>query len=169
VKAIVLGVGGPGEVGRPHRDTPRRPARNLFADALFPQLDTGWHVDAACAGEDLDLFFPDQANAVLFTARAKQICGRCPVAVECLDFAEKSGSSGVWGGTSERERRVPHGNRRLSELDRRLIVRRYGCGERVSTLAVQFEVPARHIYRVVAADQIARLADDGGDDWGEVG
>jgi WhiB family redox-sensing transcriptional regulator len=40
-------------------------------------------------------------------ATAKEICSGCPVRTECLDFAITSNQEfGVWGGTSEDERRV---------------------------------------------------------------
>ena len=37
--------------------------------------------------------------------KAKAICATCPVIVECKDWAIKHGEAGVWGGTTERERR----------------------------------------------------------------
>ncbi|MEO5723509.1 MAG: WhiB family transcriptional regulator, partial [Ilumatobacteraceae bacterium] len=40
-------------------------------------------------------------------ARAKQVCSECPVSVGCLEYAlETNQDSGIWGGTSEEERRV---------------------------------------------------------------
>lgn len=36
---------------------------------------------------------------------AKRICLGCPVQRECLEYAVDNGEAGVWGGTSERERR----------------------------------------------------------------
>jgi len=38
---------------------------------------------------------------------AKTICGACPVQPECLDFALKTRQEfGIWGGTTEDERRM---------------------------------------------------------------
>jgi hypothetical protein len=38
--------------------------------------------------------------------RAKDICGRCPVREQCLDFALGTRESeGIWGGTTGNERR----------------------------------------------------------------
>jgi WhiB family redox-sensing transcriptional regulator len=73
------------------------------------QVDSEWMNDAACAGENLDLFFPDDRrdghNAKAVRA-AKAICATCPVQTECLDYALTTGIKfGVWGGTSERDRR----------------------------------------------------------------
>ncbi|MGA0803208.1 MAG: WhiB family transcriptional regulator, partial [Ilumatobacteraceae bacterium] len=45
-------------------------------------------------------------QALLQIDRAKQVCDECPVKIECLDFAiETNQDSGIWGGTSEEERR----------------------------------------------------------------
>ena len=54
--------------------------------------------------------FPQSAvadDALLQIARAKEVCGQCPVHRDCLDYAlETNQDSGIWGGTSEEERRV---------------------------------------------------------------
>jgi WhiB family redox-sensing transcriptional regulator len=52
---------------------------------------------------DPDLFFPERGQSC---TEAKAICAGCPVRTECLDFAIVSCEQfGIWGGTSERERR----------------------------------------------------------------
>jgi WhiB family transcriptional regulator, redox-sensing transcriptional regulator len=49
------------------------------------------------------LFFPKQGQS---SKAARVICARCPVRAECLAYAiEKREAFGIWGGTSERERR----------------------------------------------------------------
>ncbi|MFD8567715.1 WhiB family transcriptional regulator [Streptomyces sp. NPDC057694] len=66
-----------------------------------------WWDWAACAHEDPELFFPvgSTGPALRETEAAKQVCHRCPVVTECLDWAVATGqTTGVWGGTSERER-----------------------------------------------------------------
>lgn len=66
-----------------------------------------WLRQAACAGEDPELFFPvgTAGPALRDIATAKRVCARCPVAAQCLDWALRSGqTSGVWGGTCEDER-----------------------------------------------------------------
>ena len=40
-----------------------------------------WRERVACAGKDPEIFFSDNAN------QAKRICARCPVQIECLEFA----------------------------------------------------------------------------------
>lgn len=54
--------------------------------------------------------------ALLQTEQAKAVCRRCPVREQCLEWALETGQSiGVWGGTSETERRA---------LKRRIAARR---------------------------------------------
>lgn len=62
-----------------------------------------WVHRAACTGLDPELFYPDKGLPVL---EAKKVCRRCPVRVECLDWAiETRERFGVWGGLSPLERR----------------------------------------------------------------
>ena len=69
---------------------------DLFASPAF--MDLG-----SCRGMDPDIFFPDRGESL---APAKTVCGECIVRDECLEFALDHGERfGVWGGTSERERR----------------------------------------------------------------
>lgn len=68
-----------------------------------------WRQRAACRHEDPDLFFPigTSGPALLQTERAKAVCGRCPVREPCLEWAVNTDQTlGVWGGTSEEERRA---------------------------------------------------------------
>jgi WhiB family redox-sensing transcriptional regulator len=67
-----------------------------------------WRNEAECRDTDPDLFFPvgttgaalDQIEA------AKAICANCVVRAECLEYALVTNQeSGIWGGTSEEERR----------------------------------------------------------------
>jgi WhiB family redox-sensing transcriptional regulator len=68
-----------------------------------------WRDQAACRNEDPDLFFPigTSGPALLQTEQAKAVCRRCLVRERCLRWALDTGQCmGVWGGTSETERRV---------------------------------------------------------------
>lgn len=71
-----------------------------------------WWRHAACVDEDPELFFPVGVAgpaAQEQQARAKEVCGRCPVSGECLEYAMSVGAThGVWGGTGEEERRALH-------------------------------------------------------------
>ncbi|MFJ3671003.1 WhiB family transcriptional regulator [Streptomyces sp. NPDC090106] len=68
-----------------------------------------WRYRAACRDEDPDLFFPigTTGPSAVQTERAKAICRTCGVQQRCLRFALDTGQAmGVWGGTSEDERRA---------------------------------------------------------------
>ncbi|OQR61190.1 transcription factor WhiB [Streptomyces maremycinicus] len=68
-----------------------------------------WREHAECRHEDPDLFFPigTSGPALLQTEQAKTVCRRCPVQEQCLEWAmETDQTLGVWGGTSENERRA---------------------------------------------------------------
>lgn len=76
-------------------------------DALDP-TDMSWRDDAACRDTDPQLFFPvgTTGPAIEQIARAKEVCGTCDSQGICLQFAlETNQDTGVWGGTSEEERR----------------------------------------------------------------
>ena len=68
-----------------------------------------WRDRAACRDTDPDLFFPigNTGPAFLQTEEAKAVCRRCPVTDICLQWAlDQRQDAGVWGGTSEDERRT---------------------------------------------------------------
>ena len=67
-----------------------------------------WRRSAACRNTEPDLFFPvgTTGPAVDQIAAAKRVCHACDALEPCLDFALATNQeSGVWGGTSEEERR----------------------------------------------------------------
>lgn len=67
------------------------------------QPDLSWQVDANCIGVDPDIFFPERGAS---TKEAKSICAACKAKTDCLNYALDNGEKfGIWGGTSERERR----------------------------------------------------------------
>ena len=68
-----------------------------------------WRDDALCRDTDPELFFPvgTTGHALVQIDHAKAVCGECPSAQGCLDFAlETNQDSGIWGGLTEEERRV---------------------------------------------------------------
>ena len=66
-------------------------------------MEVIWRSLGACRGLDPELFFPeteDQADV------AKTVCQGCDVRISCLEHALASREKvGVWGGSTERERR----------------------------------------------------------------
>jgi WhiB family redox-sensing transcriptional regulator len=80
--------------------TPRRSARAERTD---------WRGQAACRHLDPDLFFPVSASCASLPQieMARRVCERCPVLTACLRWALDAGQvSGIWGGTTEEERRA---------------------------------------------------------------
>ncbi|MGW0705528.1 WhiB family transcriptional regulator [Streptomyces sp. NPDC002643] len=70
---------------------------------------TYWRERAACLREDPDLFFPIGAGGLTLEQidAAKAVCARCSVLEQCLEWAVETGNvEGVWGGTTESERRA---------------------------------------------------------------
>ena len=64
---------------------------------------------AACRDHDPELFFPltAQGPGQEQLSAAKAVCGSCPIRSACLRWALDTGQeAGVWGGTSEDERRA---------------------------------------------------------------
>ena len=61
-----------------------------------------WMSWSNCRFTDPEVFFPEKGGS---TIEAKRICARCPVEIECLEYALVNDERfGVWGGTSERTR-----------------------------------------------------------------
>jgi WhiB family redox-sensing transcriptional regulator len=68
---------------------------------------TSWRDAAACQSADPDLFFPVSSAGLGAeqVAEAKEICARCLVRRQCLDFSIVTRQAyGVWGGLTEQER-----------------------------------------------------------------
>ena len=66
-----------------------------------------WVNDGSCSQTDPDAFFPEVGQS---TRLAKKVCSRCAVLDQCLSYAVQDTTlTGIWGGTSERERRVIRG------------------------------------------------------------
>ena len=72
----------------------------------FEQED--WMLEGGCGYTDTDLFFPvgSSMKAMKQANEAKAICMECPVIAECLEYAIRTNQdSGIWGGTTEDERK----------------------------------------------------------------
>jgi WhiB family redox-sensing transcriptional regulator len=70
---------------------------------------TDWRDQASCRRLDPDLFFPVSTSgaSLLQIETARRVCERCPVLTACLRWALDAGQvSGIWGGTTEEERRA---------------------------------------------------------------
>lgn len=70
----------------------------------YAEDEPEWRQGGACRGLDPALFYPEVGES---TAPAVRVCRACEVRQECLDYAIKASERfGVWGGLSEKERRV---------------------------------------------------------------
>lgn len=73
-------------------------AQPHIPDFGHPRGDNDWMKNAACIGRS-DLFFSKSVND---RDEAKRICMRCPVLLDCHDYARRVGPSfGVWAGGNE--------------------------------------------------------------------
>jgi WhiB family redox-sensing transcriptional regulator len=78
---------------------------------LSAALSTEWQQHGLCRATDSAVFFPPahfehKPEREAREAKAKAICMRCPVRVECLEWAlAVREPHGVWGGHSESERK----------------------------------------------------------------
>ena len=62
-----------------------------------------WQSEAACNDVDPEIFFPERGGS---SKAARAVCGQCEVRTQCLEYALNNKEQfGIWGGTSERERR----------------------------------------------------------------
>jgi WhiB family transcriptional regulator, redox-sensing transcriptional regulator len=72
-------------------------------------ISEDWRDGAACLDADPELFFPigSAGPALRQVDKAKRVCLACPVRTPCLKWALGQGMiSGIWGGTTEDERRA---------------------------------------------------------------
>jgi WhiB family redox-sensing transcriptional regulator len=75
-------------------------------------MSTEWMAQGNCRDKPPSMFFPSDGVGVEI---ARRICADCPVKTPCLEYALRHGvDHGVWGGTSERERRRIARQRRLA-------------------------------------------------------
>lgn len=82
-----------------------------------PYDPLGWRLEGACRHMDTALFVPAKEDRE-DVAEAKAVCNgslfapECPVREECMAFAiPRPALSGVWGGTTQSERRRLRGAR----------------------------------------------------------
>jgi len=77
-------------------------------------MDDRWMGKGKCRDMDPAMFFPSDGIGVQI---AQKTCSECPVKIPCLEYAlDNRVDHGVWGGTSERERRRILRRRRISSL-----------------------------------------------------
>lgn len=62
-------------------------------------MNVDWYDQAACKGVDLDVFFPSDDTGRDYE-QARSYCNRCPVRMQCIEYALDTGSEGIWGGVN---------------------------------------------------------------------
>ncbi len=83
--------------------------------------ETNWRENAACRDTAPDLFFPIGSTglAIEQIAAAKTVCDGCPAKEPCLQFAlDTNQDSGIWGGSTEDQRRTIRRQIRLTGTSR---------------------------------------------------
>jgi WhiB family redox-sensing transcriptional regulator len=65
-----------------------------------------FYENPACATVGGDFWFPEKTSDLTDIALAKSICGSCPHRIECAEWGIKKERFGIWGGLSERQRRM---------------------------------------------------------------
>jgi WhiB family redox-sensing transcriptional regulator len=84
-------------------------------ESMVPQFILDSEIVPPCSESDPDAFFPKDyydepgktpSNAYENERFVKSICAECPLKIECLQFAIKTSQHGIWGGTTEGERRA---------------------------------------------------------------
>lgn len=81
----------------------RERSRMMVVNEPNYQVPDKWRDDAACAGEDPEIFFPTTG---ISADRARRVCIGCSVRKACLfDALQITEDYGVRGGVTERERR----------------------------------------------------------------
>lgn len=66
-------------------------------------MDIAWRSLGACRGLDPEIFFPETEEQIEL---ALEICDGCGVRIACLEHAlARREKVGVWGGTTEKDRR----------------------------------------------------------------
>lgn len=65
----------------------------------------GWRLSAACRGHNPDIWHPEKGDTRT-AAIAHAICNTCPVIDPCRTHAIEHRERGIWGGTSERQRKT---------------------------------------------------------------
>ena len=81
----------------------------LLSERAEREARRDWWQSAACRTADPDIFFPVSAQGPGKDdiAQAKAVCAECTVRRQCLQFALATHQvHGVWGGTTEEERRL---------------------------------------------------------------
>lgn len=84
--------------------------------------DEDWKLEAACRTKPTSMFYPERPSHGLPAPMAEiraalEVCARCPVTMICLEYALQRKEVGIWGGTTENERRKMKSRRNRGHAD----------------------------------------------------
>lgn len=68
---------------------------------------------ANCIGADPESFFPEHDGHGPNARAAKRVCGSCAIQAECFEWALRHESYGIWGGSTDQERRLVRKQRNI--------------------------------------------------------
>jgi len=68
-------------------------------------LPLDWYERAQCSGKRTEDFYPEFTTTPV-PPDIQRLCDTCPVQGECLAQALKKGEAGIWGGTTEAQRKA---------------------------------------------------------------
>ena len=87
-------------------------------DAVVDRVRMTWRTQAACIDMPVEIFFPTPGPQLYKHVKlALKVCHACPVRSDCLEYAlsfDDLALPGIYGGTTERERRRIHHDRQRS-------------------------------------------------------
>ena len=115
-------------------------------DMLLEQSRPAWQARGSCrGGAGHEPFFPTRGKGV---EEARRVCAGCEVRSECLGYALEHGiRHGVWGGTSEAERRRIRRRQGAPGSTQLAVARLARQGARPPQIAEQLGVTTRTVYR----------------------
>lgn len=137
--------------------TPRAVGISQQVERLLDVDLPEWYEDARCAQTGPAAFFPNKGQS---PREAKKVCRACPVREQCLAYALENGERwGVWGGTTDEERRKlrdkGEGKPRIARLRhttvadlealKASVVADYKAGEPVSQIAARHRVSNKSV------------------------
>lgn len=114
---------GVGDVRLGARATRREHVRELLVELLGVGWES-WRLEGACIGADPELFIgvegEDEGQKWAREKVAKDVCAGCSVRGECLDVALANKERGVWGQTTDAERRRMHKGQMTEQMPGRV-------------------------------------------------
>lgn len=108
---------------------------------------------AACRGADINDFYPDwdtgrpkNSARSAFISEAMGLCGMCPERLKCLQWALDNNEQGIWGGTTEEDRRAMQKKPLTQEQRRRRVRQLHKDGLNDRQIGSKLGIDRRDVY-----------------------